>query len=90
MKTFLTKAEACEQLKRMERASMRCEDDVQCLASIRICILAEQKGLSLWGKDISMARPLFEQPERSAGTWNEEAYKQALAEALAYARCSLV
>lgn len=87
MKKFLTKKEACKQLKEFEPTKVISYEDSVALASIRVCIAAEDMGLNLWGTSVEEARPIFRKPEEPVENSsdlvieNYEAYKLCLAEA---------
>lgn len=59
MKKYLTRNEACEALYNMENKIYLDTEDMVHLRMMRICLVAEQKGLDLWGKPIEETRPIF-------------------------------
>lgn len=87
MKKFLTKNEACSALKQINSGALLNIEDTQILSSIRACLLAEELGISLWGKIIEDARPLFRKgavPSENASEdakENYESYKKSFSEA---------
>ena len=59
MKKFLTNKEACDALQKINECGILTTTDAQALSSIRVCLLADQIGISLWGKVIEDVRPIF-------------------------------
>ena len=86
MKNFLTNTEACTILKRIIDSNILTEEDSISLASIRVCLAAEEQNLNLWGTSVENARPFFRKPEipnENSSTEikeNYEAYKMCLTE----------
>lgn len=87
MKRFLTNKEACDALQKINEGGILNTIDAQVLSSIRICLLADQIGISLWGKVIEDVRPIFrecEKPDTDASEAmkeNYDAYEQCVKEA---------
>lgn len=77
MKKFLTTREACNVLKKINECGVLGTEDVKNLSSIRVCLLAQELNINLWGKEIEIARPLFrgcEVPEEDASEFVKENY----------------
>jgi hypothetical protein len=89
MKKFLTNKEACDALQKINECGILTTTDAQALSSIRVCLLADQIGISLWGKVIEDVRPIFRECEKpksdalDAIKENYEAYEQCIKEAYA-------
>lgn len=84
MKRFLTRKEACRLINKLKgRASLEEKEKLQ-LESIRVCLVGDAKGMSLWGKEIEPVRPIFrecDEPGKNPSeeeTLNYAAYKEDL------------
>ena len=64
MKKFLTSKEACDALQKINEGGILTTADAQALSSIRVCLQADQIGISLWGKVIEDVRPIFRECEK--------------------------
>lgn len=86
MKNFLTIKEACNALRKINECNVLGTEDIKNLSSIRVCLLAQELNMNLWGKEIEIARPLFrgcEVPEEGASEFvkdNYTAYLECLKE----------
>jgi hypothetical protein len=84
LRNFFTKTEACQALSTIEGKEKLGSKELNALESIRICLIGEMNGLSLWGKDIEKIRPIFKaapDPEKyhlEELVKNYEAYLTAL------------
>lgn len=85
MKNFLTKNEACQVLNQVGFFAGLPREDSVALASIRVCLAAENMGYNFWGTPVEEARPLFrdcEIPDANSSSdvvSNYEAYKFCIA-----------
>lgn len=59
MTNCLTKKEAVDILQKVQKSPEYADQYSQEIACIKICILAEEKGLNFWGKPVENIRPLF-------------------------------
>lgn len=56
---YVTKSEAIEFLYLLKSKPVLKREDCATLEMIRICLVGDQRGLSLWGKSIEKTRPVF-------------------------------
>lgn len=59
-KNYLTRKEACEVLFNIRENGLQAvPENFRNLEMIRICLIAEEAGFHLWGKNIEETRPIF-------------------------------
>ena len=75
MKNFLTKKEACTLLDRLKTSTEITHEDSVALVSIKICLAAEEMGLSFWGEPVEAARPAFRDCEIPDENSTEEVFE---------------
>lgn len=81
-KKYLTRKEACEVLFQMREGAAVCQENLRALEMIRICLIAEEAGLHLWGKGIEETRPIFFDSIPETQRCYEEDLKKAIAIAM--------
>lgn len=82
-KRYLTRKEACEVLYQIrEKEEPVTKEVLRSLEMIRICLVAEDAGLHLWGKGIEETRPVFFQSIPETQKCYEEDLKKAIAIAM--------